>query len=441
MVGETSTQVVRGGEPGGPRRRVVVVMIDGAVTTHALPERGAVTLGRGAEVEIRVEHRSVSRRHAAIELDGDVRIRDLGSANGTTVRGALLPRDRAIALGANETFMLGEVAVVVQERRSVAPGAAVAAKPAADGAAIEPVLVEPAMLNLFDLARRVAAGTINALVTGESGAGKELLAEAIHRASPRAGGPLVRVNCAALSDTLIESELFGHERGAFTGAVGAKAGMIEAADGGTLFLDEVGELSASAQAKLLRVIEDRVVCRVGATSGRTVDVRFVAATNRDLEAEAAAGRFRADLYFRLAGIVLDVPPLRERPADLEPLARAFIARAAAALGRPVPALEAEAIAALRAHAWPGNVRELRNAIERAVLLAPGAITAAALFGAARPAASVAPAAPPDDERARIVAALEACAGNQTRAAKALGISLRTLVNRIEQYDLPRPKRR
>ena len=217
--------------------------------------------------------------------------------------------------------------------------------------------------------------------------------------------------------------------------------MIEAAHGGTLFLDEVGELSPGAQSKLLRVLEDRRVTRVGATEARAVDVRFVAATNRDLEAEAASGRFRTDLYFRLAGIVLEVPPLRERVAELEPLARAFAAGFAAALGRPPPAFAADALAALRAHDWPGNVRELRNAMERAVLLATGTITAADLPGPAVRAAAPAAADANAEERARIVAALDACAGNQTRAAKLLGMALRTLVKRLGQHGLKRPKDR
>ncbi len=437
MAGDTSTQL-RGRRPDGPDRRVLVVMLDDAVTTHALPEHGEVVVGRGHDADVRVEHPSVSRRHVAIELGPMVRVRDLGSANGTSVRGARLPADRAIELGVNETFLAGEVALVVQARRHRAPGPPGSAARSEPGVAIAPIVLDPAMRNLFELARRVAVGTINVLVVGESGAGKELLADAVHRASPRARGPLVRVNCAAVADSLLESELFGHERGAFTGAAAMRVGMIEAAHGGTLFLDEVGELSTAAQAKLLRVLEDRRVTRVGATTPRSIDVRFVAATNRDLEADAAAGRFRADLYFRLAGIVLEVPPLRDRKAELEPLARAFAASVAAALGRPTPTFTVDAIAALHAHDWPGNVRELRNAIERAVLLASGAITGEDLPGPAR-------AAPADpvalDERAHIVAALEQCAGNQTRAAQQLGMPLRTLVKRLATYGIPRPKRR
>jgi DNA-binding NtrC family response regulator len=286
----------------------------------------------------------------------------------------------------------------------------------------------------------VARGPIGVLLTGETGAGKEVLAEFLHRRSPRAGGPLVRVNCAALTDSLVESELFGHEKGAFTGAQRERRGLIETADGGTLFLDEIGEIPAAAQAKLLRVVEERQVTRVGSSEPRPVDVRFVAATNRDLEAEVAAGRFRRDLYFRLAGVVLAIPPLRERPLEIELLARTFAAEADARLGDA-------ALAALRAHAWPGNVRELRNVIERAALLAVDQpIDVEHLGLAAAPAApAAAPAALPDElaaiERQRIVDALEQCGGNQTRAAELLGMPRRTLVKRIAKYNVPRPRKR
>ena len=425
----------------GPLRRVLVVLVDDAVATHELPATGEVILGRGSNATIRIDHPSVSRAHAAIELGEVVRIRDLESGNGTALRGAQLPAHRAVEIGANETVQLGDVAVVFQERRGARPAAP---KPSGESARAigQPIVVEPAMQNLFDLARRVAVGSINVLVVGESGTGKDVLASAIHAASPRKGGPMIPINCAAMTDSLIESELFGHERGSFTGATAAKPGLLEAADGGTAFLDEVGELSPAAQAKLLRVIEDRRIQRVGAVTLRRIDVRFVAATNRDLEAAAAAGEFRTDLYFRLAGIVLEVPPLRERRREIEPLARAFAAASADQLGRPVPELGPEAIAALVAHDWPGNVRELRNVIERAVLLAQAAITPVDLFGRGIKARSspAAPAPAADDERARIIAALERCAGNQTRAAEALGMPRRTLVKRLAQYGIRRPKR-
>ena len=425
----------------GPVRRVLVVMIDDDVATHELPSSGEVVIGRGQGAGVHVKHSSVSRAHAAIELGDVVRVRDLGSANGTSLRGARLPANRAIEIGANEAFQVGDATIVVQERRALVKAAPRGAA-GSDGSAIAPIVLDPATRNVFELARRVAAGTIGVLVVGESGVGKDVVAREIHAASPRASGPFVAINCAAIADTLIESELFGHERGAFTGAGAAKPGLLESAHGGTAFLDEVGELSPAAQAKLLRVIEDRRVLRVGAVEPRAVDVRFVAATNRDLEAAAAAGEFRADLFFRLAGIVLDVPPLRERRSEIEPLARAFAATSAAQLGRATPELTPDAVAALVAQAWPGNVRELRNVVERAVLLAGDRITAAELAPRARASSSSSPpaAAGDDDERAKIVAALDRCAGNQTRAAALLGMPRRTLVKRLAQYGIPRPKR-
>jgi DNA-binding NtrC family response regulator len=328
-------------------------------------------------------------------------------------------------------------------------------------AAPEPVLLDPAMCRLYELAARVARGTLGVLVTGETGAGKEVLAEFLHQRSPRRAAPLVQVNCAALTDSLLESELFGHQRGAFTGAAGERVGLIEAADGGTVFLDEVGELSAPAQAKLLRVVEDRRVVRVGSSSGRPVDVRFVAATNRDLESEVAAGRFRRDLYFRIAGAVLRIPPLRERPGEIEALARSFLAQSAARLGVTLR-LADDALRAARAHRWPGNVRELRNVIERAALTVCGDEVGAADLGlggptdgvpdASAPTASASDAGAATDhtapplrlalaaiERAQIAAALDRCGGNQTRAAALLGIPRRTLVKRLASFGLRRPR--
>ena len=299
------------------------------------------------------------------------------------------------------------------------------------------------------LVERIAPGRISVLLLGESGVGKEVTAESIHRLSARAPGPYVTLNCAALSETLLESELFGHERGAFTGAVQTKRGLLEAASGGTAFLDEIGELPPSLQVKLLRVVEERKVRRVGAIEPIDIDVRFVAATNRDLEAEVAAGNFRQDLYYRLAGASVRIPPLRERRAEIEPLAQTFLEEAAADLGRPAPVLSADARRWLRRHDWPGNVRELRNVIERAVLLAPGStVEVEHLPGGGAAAQPAAPQTMRDEiqqevsaiEKQRILEALEACAGNQTRAAKMLGMSRRAFINRLDAYDIPRPRK-
>jgi two-component system, NtrC family, response regulator AtoC len=293
-----------------------------------------------------------------------------------------------------------------------------------------------------------------------------VVAESIHRASPRCEAPFVRINCAALAEPLLESELFGHERGAFTGAVSAKPGLIELAHGGTVFLDEVGELPPSLQAKLLRVIEAREVTRVGGVRARPNDVRFVSATNRNIEAEVTRGAFRSDLMFRLNGASLEVPPLRHRPLEIVPLAELFLQRVAdqLLLSRP-PQLTEEAVALLLAHAWPGNVRELRNVIERAVLLSPEAaigpkdlaigqlissrpqpqrsmtpLTAAPMrLSPDAPSFPLEPALEPEIERERIAQALVECAGNQSRAAKFLGIPRRTLVRKIALLGLPRPR--
>jgi DNA-binding NtrC family response regulator len=285
-----------------------------------------------------------------------------------------------------------------------------------------------------DAMRRVARGTISVLILGETGVGKERMAEAIHRASPRAGAPFVCVNCAALSESLVESELFGHDRGAFTGATGSKPGLLEIADGGTVFLDEIGELPPGLQVKLLRVLEERKLLRVGAVRPRAIDVRFVSATNRDLRDEIAAGRFREDLFFRLGGATLRIPPLRERTDEIPALAREL----AATIVADPPAISDAAFAALAAHSWPGNIRELRNTIERAILMCDGdAIEPADLELV--PARGSDPAIPARDERSRIVLALERSAGNQTQAARLLRVSRATLVRRLDEYKLPRPR--
>jgi two-component system response regulator AtoC len=328
-------------------------------------------------------------------------------------------------------------------------------RPPLDGAI---VLQNPVMRELYATAEKVAKGTINVLIVGETGAGKEILAQTVHRLSPRADGPFVCFNCAALADSLLESELFGHEKGAFTGAAQAKTGLLEAASGGTFFMDEVGEMSPNLQAKLLRAIETRTVLPVGSTKPRAVDVRFIAATNRDLDEEVAAKRFREDLYFRLGAVTLALPPLHERTDELEPLARRFLEDVAQQIGRPVPTLSAEALELMRAYAWPGNIRELRNVMERALLLCSGSeITAADLpvermrKGLVRPV----PGAPPartesetiaagrasmgDIERQAILDALARCNGNQTRAAELLGMPRRTFCAKLKEHGIPRPR--
>ncbi len=313
------------------------------------------------------------------------------------------------------------------------------------------IVADPVMEDVYRLAGRMAKGTISVLIHGETGVGKESVAEAIHRLSPRADKPFLRLNCAAFSHTLLESELFGHEKGAFTGANATKAGLLESAHGGTVFLDEVGELSQSAQAKLLRCLEDGTVMRVGAVRPREIDVRFVAATNRDLEEEVARGAFREDLFYRIAAATIWVPPLRDRVCEIEPLARSFASACARELGHTSkPSLTPEALQALASHAWPGNVRELRNAIERAVLLAgeqPICEEHLPLDRLSRSDSGQRPyegiADSPthsDDPRQRIIEALRETGGNQTKAARMLGISRVTLAKRLDAYGIPRPRK-
>jgi DNA-binding NtrC family response regulator len=288
----------------------------------------------------------------------------------------------------------------------------------------------------------VAATPLTVLVVGETGAGKENVAETIHRLSPRAQHPYLRVHLAALPESLLESELFGHERGAFTGADKRRLGYFESAAGGTLFLDEIGELPVSTQAKLLRVLETRRLVRLGSSEELEADVRIIAATNRDLGAEVRAGRFREDLYFRLGGFRIDVPPLRERRSEIPLLASLFVREMAARLSAPAPGIQAELLAVLERYPWPGNVRELKHVMEAAlVLAAPGDIGIQHLPPQFRsPPGEPPPPAPSVEplslaERSAIVGALEACGGNQSRAARQLGISRRTLIYKMRKHDI------
>ncbi len=332
------------------------------------------------------------------------------------------------------------------------------------------------MQNLYRLAERVAKGTINVLILGETGVGKQVLAENIHRMSPRGEKPFLELNCSAFSENLLESELFGYEKGAFTGATQTKQGLLETANGGTVFLDEIGDMAVALQAKLLRVIESRKVMRVGGLKTKAIDVRFVSATNRELEADVMRGTFRQDLYFRINGVTLNIPALRERPDEIAGLSETFASEAAASLEQDPPTISSAALKLLESYSWPGNIRELRNVIERAVLLcldsviteeqlpvekmattfatpmtgtpgwrqasAPGGALlssdgAASGSGSASPTSSE----PESAKRERILAALMSCGGNNTEAAKLLGVSRRTLGKWLEAYNIPRPRKK
>jgi len=474
-----------------------LVYVRQTCTIHPLPERGVLRVGRGADNEIRIDDQSVSRYHLLLHLGAVIEVEDLGSANGTLlfrvdpedaldaptrrneVEARLRSRERR-QLEPGDFVRAGSTLLTVQPRRAVAQSVIpLPSHPPSEGPA---VLLDPEMKRAYAIALRAAQSGISVLITGETGAGKEVFAETIHQRSERRGRTFLRLNCAALSESLLESQLFGHERGAFTGANQAKPGLLESTDQGTVFLDEIGEMPLSIQAKLLRVLEEGSVLRVGATKPRPIDVRFVWATNRDLRFEVAAGRFRNDLYYRIAGVEFSIPPLRRRPLEIEPLARLFLRRFCERSGLPVPVLTPEALAALHAYHWPGNVRELKNVMERAPFLCEdGIITAAqiptppslesdGLFDAEEldrtevfvpppvvdsargprsldmPNAEVSmsertlPPIDSEEERQRVLRALEQCGGNQTRAAKLLGVSRRTLINRVERLNLPRPKK-
>ncbi len=502
--------------PGFQALLEIVVHSGDAPRTYPLPQRGTVVIGRATNCDIRVDELSVSRQHACIHVDTTLTVEDLGSANGTMLLedrqlgsarddATDKPKSRALEPGVRVSFPLTGAlrignALLTLERRPVSAAYATLRPSSASAATVleqgwcPAVLQAPAMKHLYELAALAASSDICTLILGETGVGKEVLAEFLHRRSNRAQETFLRLNCAALSESLLESELFGHEKGAYTGAHQAKAGLLEAADGGTVFLDEIGELTRSLQVKLLRVLEEHAVWRVGSTRARPIDVRFVTATNRDLKRDVARERFRKDLYFRINGVTLQIPPLRQRKEEIEPLARYFLQQACERLGRPVPPFTQEARERLLAYSWWGNVRELKNAMERASFLCketpiqvhhlpsidelsdepfetePTSIHDALLssdmpgLSQARPSGKFAPEGrtlpgdpanslplfepPPTEsdniaflaEQQRIVNALNACGGNQTRAALSLGISRRTLINRLDEFHVPRPRK-
>jgi DNA-binding NtrC family response regulator len=296
----------------------------------------------------------------------------------------------------------------------------------------------PAMQQVLATVDRVASLPSHVLITGESGTGKDLVARAIHARGSRAAAPFVPINCAAIPEPLLESELFGHVKGAFTGALDAKEGLLKTAGDGTIFLDELGDMPLAIQAKLLRAIESREIQPVGSTRRVQVQARILAATNRDLRAEAAAGRFREDLYYRLAVVEIHVPPLRDRREDIPALANHFVGKYARELGRPVRGVERDALRLLAGHGWRGNVRELSNAIERAVIFAAGEqITAADLPDPVRAARPRDPEYAPnlreataEFERAHILRVIEQCGGNKRKAAKLLGLGVTSLYRKL-----------
>lgn len=469
------------------------------------------SIGRRKSADIVLDHTWVSERHAVLTAADPPYIVDVGSRNATFVDGHRLsvgerqplPNGSVISIGGFSMLVtraeqpetsavmrcanpvasasespptgdpreLGGRSRVLRELSEQAPVAIAVAGAAAGAGAGEsgdhaPVVRDQRMRELYTFAQQIARSSVSVLIMGETGSGKELMAQAIHSRSPRRRRALVSLNCATIPETLVESELFGYERGAFSGAVAAKRGLFEEANGTTFFLDEIGELPASVQAKLLRVLETGQVLRLGAVRPVQVDVRIVAATNRDLASQVKNGSFRADLFYRLNGLTISIPPLRERPDDVEELARHFAARA----GEPHAVFSEAALAALRSYRWPGNVRELKSVVERALLVSEGRpidVSALNLQPSSTPEAVAAKAfLTPDPsevehterfstdelptsvfraeldrrEQRRIREALERTGGNQTEAARLLNISRRTLMKRLDRFGMSRPRK-
>jgi DNA-binding NtrC family response regulator len=427
----------------------------------------SVTVGRRSPSDVAIPDPALSRTHARFHIghDGRVTVEDLGSTNGTWLRGE---RIDTVEIRPVDEVVLGGALASVHVFGATFDGANDLVP--SDAAARPPVAVSPAMREVLEMAARLGVEVLPVILKGETGTGKEVVARYIHSSGPRKSKPMVCVNCAAIPAALVESTLFGHQRGAFTGAAQQQKGVFEAADGGTLFLDEIGELPLPAQAALLRVIETKRLTRVGSTQEIAVDVRIIAATHRDLDAMSEAGSFRADLYYRLSAMEVEIPPLRERTEEIEPLVRGFLAGEGRAR---VQDISPGALSSLQAYRWPGNVRELRNAIERAIVVARGGVIVEADLPAkvrgsrANPAAIASPLAldeaqrgddalplstPPDSaggdlklrlqeyESQLILDTLLSTGWNQTEAAKRLGMPVRTLAYKIKTFGITRPRR-
>jgi transcriptional regulator with PAS, ATPase and Fis domain len=427
-----------------PPALVIVASTSVGVLVLPFPKSKLARIGRAADCDVVIDDESVSRNHAAIDArEETLVVEDIGSTNGTLASGHHLMHGQRAELAVGAPFAVGAATIyVLHASATAATTARIPPSPIAG-----PVVRDPAMQRVYALLDVVAPSPLSVLILGETGVGKEVFAEAIHRRSKRRDRNLLKLNCAALPESILEAELFGYEKGAFTGATSAKQGLFEAANGGTVMLDEIGDLPLLTQAKLLRVLETGEVLRVGSVKTTTVDVRFVSATNVDLEARVAEGKFRSDLYFRLDGISIVLPPLRDRPADVLPLAEMFAARVAQQLARPTPKLAAASATLLESHAWPGNVRELRNVMERAVVLCAGASTIEPMHLTSLASSSAAPSSSSSlkgdlaaIERDRILRTLDEVGGNQTRAAKLLGISRHALLDRLDRYGIARPRK-
>ncbi len=435
----------------GPRRlgerHRLVIWEDGIARPCPLPLAGEAIIGRTADADISIPSVAVSRRHARLSTGPRmVCIADLGSRNGTRINGEMLEGERLLEYG--DVLNFGDVMAVLEqdpgerslEMDSVPP----------EGFVLELgqrslLVADPMMLHVYSQLERLAQSDLTVLIVGETGTGKDLAASAVHHWSKRRERPMISINCAALPEGLAESELFGYQRGAFSGALRDKPGLFEAAALGTVFLDEIGDLSLAVQAKLLRVLESREALRLGAVQATPIDIRVVAATHRDLAADVSAGRFRQDLYYRLTAAIVNVPPLRARRRELALLARRFLDAACQSLGRPTLAISEAALERMREHRWPGNVRELKNLMDFVAATVVNGPVEASHFGPTWGSGTIGrPDGTPegkfsslreareDFERRSIEAALEAAGGNKTRAAKMLNMPLRTFMERVKR---------
>jgi DNA-binding NtrC family response regulator len=400
---------------------------------EAVLQKAHISIGTLAQNDLVLTDPTVSRRHAEVEEkpEGYV-LRDSGSTNGTfldgvRVREAFLAPDSVIRLGQTE------IAFAPLEERIESPGS--------DADSFGELIGSSApMQEVYGILERVSPTDVTVLIEGETGTGKELAARAVHRQSKRAQGPFVVFDSGAVAPGLVESELFGHEKGAFTDAVKFRQGVFELADNGTIFLDEIGELSLDLQPKLLRALDQREAKRIGSDKPVTFNVRVVAATNRDLEKEVKAGRFREDLYYRLSVVRVSMPPLRNRKEDIETIASRLLAGISREIGKKIKGLSAEAVAALAAYSWPGNVRELKNVLGRSAALSSGTrIEARDLFLTQKKRTATLDGLNgktlEEIEKAAIQATLRSVNGNKTEAAKVLGIAYSTLYEKMKKYGM------
>jgi DNA-binding NtrC family response regulator len=448
----TLQHVAEAVSPSETGPRLVVVWENGRRECE-LPAGKTMVVGRSGDCDLQLNDPRVSRRHAILFGGSPPRVQDLDSANGTWVDGVRARAHEISRLSMGSVIEIGPALVYL--RRSPTEAAVPSSEPGVNPSTGDDLGPMAAVHRAVAVA---APSNIAVIILGETGVGKDVIAESIYRASNRANRPFLRLNCAALPDALLESELFGYEVGAFSGAVKTKQGLLEIAHQGTVFFDEIGELPLALQAKLLRFLETGEVMRLGGVKTQRIEVRIIAATNRDLKALVAEKRFREDLYFRLEGFSIYIPPLRERTDEIPVLARTFMRKACREAGREPLQISQAADEHLRTYGWPGNVRQLKNAIERAVLLCSGdtievehltlergtsptirPTTLTPTFVPETPSVGLPPQA--DAEKKAIVDALQKAAGNQSRAARLLGISRGTLLRRLNAYGFARPRGR